>query len=552
MIVSKQFNFCSKNSFRFSTTIDSPPSIIVAKGNKVPKVVKMKRKVNDSTETTSASSPPVSPSTKGKKTKSAKTSAKTIVPTVPCVENAPDDNGKMIHDVIIPRSLSKELTTCKVISWNVAGLRAIIKKSPLIIDNLIKTHDPDIICLQETKIQVDHVSEFEELFSKFPSCGHSYTSFWSCSTTKLGYSGTMVLVKNSGLQNNTTATACASSSTSSETSAKTASKPKQATLAGLWGKKAPAATDTDTDTASAAVNTNVDSAGTGHNKLDVVSVAYDCQLPSTMGESGSNSKLCPGEGRTITVEFPGFYLINCYVPNSGQDLVRLDYRTKTWDTGLQRYLDTLQQQKPVIFTGDLNCGHLDLDIHNCHAKHIVKQSGLTPEERTGFSTMLTGGTQPSPPAASVPGASTGFIDALRFCYPYARGQFSYWSQRSFARPVNKGIRLDYFICSKSFVAWYEEKAAAAGVTMSELVQEEEARALVDIDAAPTAPRTIQSNVDRLLQRIGAETGTGAGAGTETVALPAKVEAPLLLDSYTLPNDTVGISDHGPVILVLQL
>jgi exodeoxyribonuclease III len=273
-----------------------------------------------------------------------------------------------------------------------------------------------------------------------------------------------------------------------------------------------------------------------------VSVAYDCQLPASLVEAGGKgAKLCPGEGRTVTVEFPGFYLINCYVPNSGQDLVRLDYRTKTWDPALRAYLQALQQHKPVIFAGDLNCGHLDLDIWNCHAKHIPKQSGLTPEEREGFSNMLTSGRQPCPPAPAA-GVSSGFIDALRYCYPFARGQFSYWSQRSFARPVNKGIRLDYFICSRSFVAPYEEAAAgddSAG-GMEAIVREQENQALAEITAAPTVPRTLTSCLDLALQR------------STTTAAAAAVRVPALLDSYTLPHDTVGISDHAPVMLVLQV
>lgn len=109
-----------------------------------------------------------------------------------------------------------------------------------------------------------------------------------------------------------------------------------------------------------------------------------------------------GEGRTITIEFPDFYLVNCYVPNSGQKLERLTYRTEEWDPYFFSYLKSLESTgKPVILTGDLNVAHLDLDIHNPTAKHISKQSGLTPQERQSFDTRL----------------AAEFQDALRYFYP---------------------------------------------------------------------------------------------------------------------------------------
>lgn len=108
-----------------------------------------------------------------------------------------------------------------------------------------------------------------------------------------------------------------------------------------------------------------------------------------------------GEGRLITVELDSLYLVGCYVPNSGEGLKRLDYRLNEWDPFLRQYLKDLHNKKPVILAGDLNVAHLDLDIYNHEAKHIVKQAGLTPQERASFGIML----------------GEGFVDALRFLRP---------------------------------------------------------------------------------------------------------------------------------------
>lgn len=192
---------------------------------------------------------------------------------------------------------------------------------------------------------------------------------------------------------------------------------------------------------------------------------------------------------------------------------------------MRAYLRKLSARKPVIYTGDLNCGHLDLDMHNPGAKHIVKQAGLTPVERAAFSQMLQ---------------ECGFRDAFRHLYPStccaaccgsvlyvrcggvhsaagrqqvclnnrltysnlssfatadAKGQFTYWSQRLFHRGPNKGLRLDYFICSDNM---FPDTAA------------------------------------------GASTGS---AVSRTVTVH---------DSYILHEDTVGCSDHCPVVLVARL
>ena len=104
-------------------------------------------------------------------------------------------------------------------------------------------------------------------------------------------------------------------------------------------------------------------------------------------------------------------------PNSGEGLKRIDYRLKEWDQYVQKRLNELSARKPVIYLGDLNVAHEDLDIYNYGAPHLKKQAGVTPEERNSHSEFLT----------------TDFRDAFRFYYPSAYGQYTYWSQKTFAR-----------------------------------------------------------------------------------------------------------------------
>ena len=115
-------------------------------------------------------------------------------------------------------------------------------------------------------------------------------------------------------------------------------------------------------------------------KTSVVNAITDVTEPA----SGTH------EGRLVTVELDAFFLVNVYVPNSGDGLARLTYRTETWDPFLRSYMQSLSQKKPVILTGDLNVAHLDIDIYNAGAKHIAKIAGLTPQERSSFGVWLNG------------------------------------------------------------------------------------------------------------------------------------------------------------------
>ena len=134
------------------------------------------------------------------------------------------------------------------------------------------------------------------------------------------------------------------------------------------------------------------------------------------------------EGRVITLEYPEFFLITCYTPNSQNELRRLDYRM-TWEDAFLAYLTELKQQKQVILCGDLNVAHKNIDIKNW--KTNQKSAGFTPEEREKFSTLL----------------AAGFTDTFRYFYPDAEGIYSWWSYRFNARKNNAGWRIDYFVVS---------------------------------------------------------------------------------------------------------
>ncbi|MFB8723941.1 exodeoxyribonuclease III [Enterococcus casseliflavus] len=220
----------------------------------------------------------------------------------------------------------------KFISWNVNGLRAIVKKN---FSEVFEALDADFFCLQETKLQEGQI----EL--DLPG----YHQYWNYAEKK-GYSGTAIFAKEPAL-----------------------------------------------------------------------SVRY-----------GLGIEEHDTEGRVITLEYPEFFLITCYTPNSQNELRRLDYRM-TWEDAFLAYLTELKQQKPVILCGDLNVAHKNIDIKNW--KTNQKSAGFTPEEREKFSTLL----------------SAGFTDTFRYFYPDAEGIYSWWSYRFNARKNNAGWRIDYFVVS---------------------------------------------------------------------------------------------------------
>ena len=136
------------------------------------------------------------------------------------------------------------------------------------------------------------------------------------------------------------------------------------------------------------------------------------------------------EGRVITLEYDDFYLVTVYTPNSQDGLKRLDYRM-TWERDFLAYLKGLEKDKPVVFCGDLNVAHKEIDLKNPQSNH--KNAGFTDEERACFSHLL----------------ENGFVDTFRFFYPDQRDIYSWWSYRFKARERNAGWRIDYFIVSES-------------------------------------------------------------------------------------------------------
>ena len=146
------------------------------------------------------------------------------------------------------------------------------------------------------------------------------------------------------------------------------------------------------------------------------------------------------EGRLITLEYESFYLVCCYTPNSQDGLKRLDYRME-WEDDLREYLMSLDQHKPVIYCGDLNVAHREIDLKN--PKTNRNNAGFTDQEREKMTALL----------------SSGFTDSFRFLYPDVTGVYSWWSYRFKAREKNAGWRIDYFCVSKRL----EEKLISAGI-----------------------------------------------------------------------------------------
>lgn len=136
------------------------------------------------------------------------------------------------------------------------------------------------------------------------------------------------------------------------------------------------------------------------------------------------------EGRVITLEFGEYYVVTVYTPNSQNELARLPYRMQ-WEEAFLAYLKKLEEKKPVVFCGDLNVAHKEIDLKNPKTNH--KNAGFTDEERGKFTELL----------------ENGFVDTFRHFYPDAEGIYSWWSYRFSARAKNAGWRIDYFCVSES-------------------------------------------------------------------------------------------------------
>lgn len=273
------------------------------------------------------------------------------------------------------------LIAFKIATWNVAGLRGLLTKNPSALQDLCQKHDLDVLCLQETKLQESHVTDIKLNLTQHHPVG--YDAYYSCSKARKGYSGTAVFVKQ---QKKTK---------------------QQTTLDGFF----------QTKTSEKKQSTKFIPANFDQSLLSPTEVSFD------MGVEKHDQ-----EGRMVVVKFPLFTLVNVYVPNSGQKLERLSYRTEEWDVD---FLKFMQSQPNAMWCGDLNVAHTNLEVWNDGAKHLATQAGVTEQERASFTQQL----------------ESGFIDVFRHLHPKAAGHYTYWSQRAGNREPNKGLRLDYFVCN---------------------------------------------------------------------------------------------------------
>ncbi len=234
----------------------------------------------------------------------------------------------------------------KIFSWNVNGIRAVLKKG--VLQPFLDAERPDILCLQETKAKQEQVNlELE-----------GYRQFWY-SADKPGYSGTALFSKQDPLQ-------------------------------------------------------VVD--GFPEDIIEKFGVTGD-----TFGDPNK-------EGRVLAAEFDTFWLVTVYTPNAKDDLGRLELRHKHWDPAFLAYCKQLEQQKPVVFCGDLNVAHTEDDLAN--PKPNRGKKGFTNEERAGFQAFL----------------DAGFVDTLRI-FKQGNGFYTWWSHFARARERNVGWRIDYFLVS---------------------------------------------------------------------------------------------------------
>jgi len=276
--------------------------------------------------------------------------------------------------------------------------------------NLANKYQADVICLQEHKLQEGHLDDKKfKLREYFDEKLGDFDGHWSYSLKKKGYSGTAMFIRKRGVGDKKNVDG-------KKDNAYQKGK-KQATLGTFFGSKA------DVETKK----------GGGRSSGDIpISHLTPINVDTELGLPAHD-----GEGRTVTAEFPLFYLTNVYVPNSGQKLERVGYRTEQWDPDLLAKMKHLEKTggKPAIWLGDLNVAHNEKDTWNEGAKHLAKTAGTTAEERASFERQL----------------GEGYVDAFRHLHPEGRGHYSYWSQRAGNREPNKGLRLDYFICSKELM-----------------------------------------------------------------------------------------------------
>ncbi len=240
----------------------------------------------------------------------------------------------------------------KLYSWNVNGIRAVLAKGEF--QKFIAEHDPDILCLQETKaergqVELDLPQYTEHFFS----------------AVKKGYSGTAIFSKTLALR-------------------------------------------------------YID--GFPEDIIERYSVTGD-----TYGDPNA-------EGRVIAAEFDEFWVVTCYTPNSKGDLSRLKLRYDHWDRACLAYLQQLEKTKPVLYCGDMNVAHAEIDL--ARPKDNVGKHGFTSEERQRFQDYL----------------DAGFVDTFRAAHPETTAAYTWWTHWANARARNVGWRIDYWLASQDIAA----------------------------------------------------------------------------------------------------
>ena len=154
------------------------------------------------------------------------------------------------------------------------------------------------------------------------------------------------------------------------------------------------------------------------------------------------------EGRVITLEYPGFYLVTCYTPNARRELARLDHRLR-WEDAFRDYLSRLDEKKPVILCGDLNVAHQEIDLKNPASNR--GSAGFSDEERSAFTKLL----------------EAGFTDSFRYLYPDKKEAYTWWSYMFKSRERNTGWRIDYFVVSNRLQPAIEDAVIHADVRGSD-------------------------------------------------------------------------------------
>lgn len=245
----------------------------------------------------------------------------------------------------------------KIFSWNVNGIRAVLRKEAF--GPFVDEYQPDILCLQETKAQQGQAEV------DLPD----YKEFWN-SAEKKGYSGTAIFSKTEPLK----------------------------VINGL-----------------------------------PKGIIAKYEMADGYGDPNA-------EGRVITAEYDGFYLVTVYTPNAKDDLSRIPLRHKHWDPAFLEYCKQLEKTKPVVFCGDLNVAHTEDDL--ARPKPNVGKKGFTAEEREGFENFI----------------KAGFVDTLRIFHK-GNGYYTWWTHWGNARANNVGWRIDYFLVSASL----KDKVVAAKI-----------------------------------------------------------------------------------------